>query len=180
MERIMPDFVGKRSSLSVVMQSAWAVAILVCLAAGVANAAAADAVKGSLTATRACPALQSIRKATNPGDVQLVVGNTYEVLAQNGRVPTHYRVRVDGAALPERWVGIDCGTYVAAAAAGGQAAGKAEAVLSLSWEPSFCETHNRKPECAEEKADDFDATHFTLHGLWPQSSEYCNVGTALA
>src|SRR6202171_6513370 len=76
------------------------------------NTAAADvALQGSFTATKVCPALQSIRKSTNPGSVELVVGHAYDVLAQNAEVATHYRIRIEGAEPPERWVGIDCGLY---------------------------------------------------------------------
>src|SRR6266536_5805604 len=132
-------------------------------------ATAEVALKGSLTATKDCPALQSIKKATNPGDIKLVVGQVYDVIAQNAETATHYRVRVGDAAPPERWVGIDCGTYQGTVAGGGGGSGgAAEAVLALSWQPSFCETHSSKPECAAETAASFEATHFTLHGLWPQ------------
>jgi len=50
-------------------------------------------------------------------------------------------------------------------------------VLSLGWQPGFCENHDTKSDCADEKPDDFAATHFTLHGLWPQPRrrEYCDV-----
>ncbi|MBO1349857.1 MAG: hypothetical protein EBE86_021880 [Hormoscilla sp. GUM202] len=48
-------------------------------------------------------------------------------------------------------------------------------VLAISWQPSFCETHQDKAECQSQDASDFDAKHFTLHGLWPQprGKEYC-------
>lgn len=49
-------------------------------------------------------------------------------------------------------------------------------VLALSWQPAFCETASGKPECRSQSRDRFDATHFTLHGLWPRD-EYCNVST---
>jgi len=165
-----------------------ALGVVVGLGAASWSPAFADvASTGSLTATRTCPAFQSIRKSTNPGNVELVVGHSYDVLSQNARVPTHYRIRVEGAEPPERWVSIDCGAFkeaagaAAATGAAGQAAasGATEAVLSLAWEPSFCETHSRKPECAGEGADAFDATHLTLHGLWPQTREYCDVSRKL-
>jgi ribonuclease T2 len=54
-------------------------------------------------------------------------------------------------------------------------------VLSLGWEPGFCESHSNKSECASERSDGYDATHFALHGLWPQPRrrEYCNVSQEL-
>ena len=51
-------------------------------------------------------------------------------------------------------------------------------VLSLSWEPGFCAGHGDKPECAAETATGFDASHFTLHGLWPDPNEYCGVAAS--
>lgn len=51
-------------------------------------------------------------------------------------------------------------------------------VLAISWQPAFCETAPKKPECRSQHARRFDASHFTLHGLWPQpaSRTYCAVG----
>ena len=47
--------------------------------------------------------------------------------------------------------------------------------LSVSWQPAFCELKPGKLECQTETASRFDATHFTLHGLWPQDNEWCGV-----
>jgi ribonuclease T2 len=47
-------------------------------------------------------------------------------------------------------------------------------ILAVSWQPAFCETAPDKPECRSQTAERFDASHFTLHGLWPED-EYCNV-----
>jgi ribonuclease T2 len=53
-------------------------------------------------------------------------------------------------------------------------------ILSLSWQPAFCESHAAKPECAGEAATSVDATHLSLHGLWPQpfKNQYCHVEAA--
>jgi ribonuclease T2 len=48
-------------------------------------------------------------------------------------------------------------------------------VLAISWQPAFCETAENRPECRSQTADRFDASHFTLHGLWPQRVDYCDV-----
>jgi len=55
-------------------------------------------------------------------------------------------------------------------------------VLALSWQPGFCETKPQKPECISQTRDRFDATHFSLHGLWPNvrgdnthGYDYCGV-----
>lgn len=51
-------------------------------------------------------------------------------------------------------------------------------VLAMSWQPAFCEGARRRPECRSQTADRYDASHFALHGLWPQpgSRAYCGVG----
>jgi len=49
--------------------------------------------------------------------------------------------------------------------------------LAISWQPGFCETRPRLPECRSQTESRFDATHFALHGLWPQprNRSYCGV-----
>jgi ribonuclease T2 len=57
-------------------------------------------------------------------------------------------------------------------------AGSAQYVLAISWQPAFCEGKPRLPECRSQTEDRFDASSFTLHGLWPQprARAYCGVG----
>jgi ribonuclease T2 len=135
--------------------------------------------KGSFLAMKECPAFQSFRKGTNPGGVKIEPGHSYPLLSKNAPNATHYRVQIDGALPPERWVSADCGVPEEQTIGPGgiPAKGQTRYVLSLGWEPGFCENHSRKSECASERPDDFGATHFTLHGLWPQPRrrEYCNV-----
>lgn len=61
------------------------------------------------------------------------------------------------------------------------AAGRTDYVLAVNWQPGFCETRPRKPECRSQHRDRLDASHFSLHGLWPQprSKVYCKVSEAL-
>ena len=47
-------------------------------------------------------------------------------------------------------------------------------ILAASWQPAFCETAPDKPECQSLGQKRFDASHFALHGLWPEDS-YCDV-----
>jgi ribonuclease T2 len=60
-----------------------------------------------------------------------------------------------------------------------------ELVLAATWQPGFCasEAGRDKPECRSLTADRFDATHFALHGLWPDDLDdtqifpcYCDSG----
>jgi ribonuclease T2 len=157
------------------------------LACGSAAALAEMPANGDFIATSACPALQSIRKETNPGEVMTAPGSRYAIIAKNRKKPTHYRIDVPDADPPERWVEARCGKVEAA-----QAAKKAEPqkqqpsgrqpsyVLAISWQPAFCEGSSRKRECRSQSGSRFDATHFALHGLWPQpgTNIYCGVSEA--
>ena len=124
--------------------------------------------------------------------LKIETGHSYPLLAKNASNATHYRIRIDGASPPERWVSVDCGSYRVEGTndgglhnfpSGNRPAGghRAEVILSLGWEPSFCEGHSNKSECASATPSGVDATHFTLHGLWPQPrrNQYCNVSQAL-
>ena len=176
---------------SIILRTVWTiVAVAGWLTASTYRASADVAMSGSFLATRDCPAFQSFRKATNPGGVKIVPGHSYSLLAKNAPEASHYRVRIEGAVPSERWVSVDCGSYNEEGASGdlqssragsGTGGRPAEVVLSLGWEPGFCEGHADKAECASQTVDHFDATHFTLHGLWPQPRrrEYCNVSRAL-
>jgi ribonuclease T2 len=173
-----------RTVLAMVAAAGW-------LTASACGASAEIAVRGSFLATKDCPAFQSFRKATNPGDVKIEAGHSYPLLAKNAPEPSHYRVRIEGAAPSERWVSVDCGSYKDEGASGGwqnpragsgSSGGRpAEVILSLGWEPGFCEGHADKSECASQSLGRFDATHFALHGLWPQPrrKQYCSVSQAL-
>jgi len=54
---------------------------------------------------------------------------------------------------------------------------KADYVIAFSWQPAFCETAPGKRECKSQHAGRFDASNFSLHGLWPQpgTNVYCGV-----
>jgi ribonuclease T2 len=154
-----------------------------------ADARADEPMHGSFTARQTCPALQSIRKQTNPGDITVEPGHTYPLMAKNKSDATHYRVVVDSAEPPQRWVAVDCGTVDGATAgtpaaaparrgaAAGPADGKPSYVFAISWQAAFCETLPNKAECRTQTDSRYDATHFTLHGLWPQprGNAYCGV-----
>ena len=43
--------------------------------------------------------------------------------------------------------------------------------LAVSWQPAFCESHRGKPECKITDGAVYQASHFTLHGLWPNKRE---------
>ena len=47
-------------------------------------------------------------------------------------------------------------------------------LLAISWQNAFCQTHQQKRECRNVKPTAFSASHFTLHGLWPQPRNRVN------
>ena len=167
------------------MRLRWPLAAALLLAA-FAPARAEMPADGLFNASRACPALQSIRKETNPGSVMTEPGTGYAIIAQNRKKPTHYRIEVPGAEPPERWVEASCGTAEAAPAKPAtraetrQPEGGPSYVLAISWQPAFCEGSSRKRECRSQTPRRYDASHFTLHGLWPQpgTNIYCGVSEA--
>ncbi|WP_275783549.1 ribonuclease T2 family protein [Pararhizobium gei] len=56
-----------------------------------------------------------------------------------------------------------------------QRQGKTDYILAVSWQPGFCETRPKRKECAAQAGAQRDATHFSLHGLWPMKKSYCGV-----
>ena len=126
---------------------------------------------GSFKANTNCPALSSIRKKANPGNVRISPEVSYLLLGKNKQEATHYQIRIEGASPVARWVQVSCGTIDASVAT---VPSNQDYVLAASWQPSFCEIKPNKPECTSQTEDRFDATSFSIHGLWPRS-QYCNV-----
>lgn len=152
----------------------------------VGGAAQAEvAATGTFTPSQACPAFKSMRQGTNPGAVMVAPNTDYAVIAQNKMNASHYRVIVDGAFPPERWVSAACGAYDAnrqpanAPASASANGARATHVLAMSWEPAFCVKHSDKKECGDVTPQSYSGTHLSLHGLWPQprGTQYCNVAS---
>ncbi len=136
---------------------------------------------GRFVAEDSCPLFQSKRRRTNPGMLQTSPGKTYpvrEVARADGAADW---LRVDSGAEaqePLRWVEARCGRVSGLAAVAQDQPQAADScrradsydaqVLALSWQPGFCEQSGQGlAECRNQHAGGFDATHFTLHGLWP-------------
>jgi ribonuclease T2 len=130
---------------------------------------------GTLTAKESCEAYVSKRKKTNPDNQRLKIGQIYSVIAANRQNNPHwFRIRIDGSRLPERWVHKDCGTLklnspqpLSSRPVCQMPGHQTTQVLALSWQPAFCETHRYMAECKIKDAKAYQASHFTLHGLWP-------------
>lgn len=151
--------------------------------------------EGEFKATQNCPAVQSIKKGTNPGGVSVTAGQSYVLLGKNKAAASHYWIEIPNANPKQRWVALACGTTTAdtsventtngttaaAPPSKGTKDGKPFFVLALSWQAAFCESKPDKLECKTQTAARYDATHFTLHGLWPQPRRqvFCGVDKAL-
>ncbi|PTL76526.1 ribonuclease T [Vitiosangium sp. GDMCC 1.1324] len=156
---------------------------------------------GTLKAEKDCEAFVSKKKKNNPDKTRLEVGDAYVILEVNRpEQPDWYRVRVEEANPPERWVQASCGTLTEggpttppvvndgsseppdSSRRGGGGGGLCSTpglqdsfVLALSWQPAFCESHRSKKECGASFPTTFQsAGNFTLHGLWP-NREACGT-----
>ncbi len=157
--------------------------------------------EGCLVAKQTCEALHSIRKQTNPGNVKLEPYQLYSVTGINKNKATHYQIVIpqQGKNDSKRWVRVSCGNYVSncrliASSSTNETplnittnqtipttknnSKYKNYLLALSWEPTFCETHQQKTECKTLTSTRQDANYLSLHGLWPQprNNAYCNVG----
>ncbi len=142
--------------------------------------------EGQFTAIGACEAVISIKKGTNPQNVRLLPGQTYQIVGKNKDVASHYLLEIPSARPARRWVPISCvssdglptDTTETTPPVIPVAIGK-DYLLALSWQPAFCETKPEKTECQilAKNPDRPEATNFALHGLWPQpkGNDYCGV-----
>jgi ribonuclease T2 len=154
-------------------------------------ATAQIALHGYFIARAQCPAFQSFRQQTNPGNVVTEKDRAYTLVGKNNHVASHYLIDMD-VEPRRRWVAVSCGEHVVPVDAtgtplpnpgsGGPGGPSPEApaqryILAVSWQPAFCETKPSKPECVSQTVERFDAAHFALHGLWPQpqTNIYCHV-----
>ena len=175
-------------------------AIALVLLCGFGSTAVQSQVKmeRQFVASKSCPALFSIKKGNNPGNVSVEPGTAYALRGKNREAASHYWIVVPDAEPRERWVQIDCGQVDGSSAATPEvpeksasqnptpAQGKSVSrgafyVLALSWQPTFCEGLPGKAECRSQKPDRADAKQFSLHGLWPQPrrNEFCNVSKSI-
>ena len=163
-------------------------AILALSAAIVGPAWAFEPMDGCFVAAAVCPAVSSIRTASNPGGIATEVDRPYELLGANrADAPSHFQIRITAADPRDRWVEVGCGEVVAACdlpdappppppSPRGESTSSGY-VLAASWQPAFCQTHRSKAECRTQTQERFDSAHFSLHGLWPQPRDniYCGV-----
>ncbi len=166
--------------------------MLISFALLVTHSSSAKGLDACFLASDSCEAFQSFRKKTNPESIHLEAGQFYKILEKNKR-KTAYRVRVEGIKRSARWVSESCGESLSICSTHDpklktikskkyssekkRQKKQPDYLLALSWQPSFCETHSRKKECRTQTKNRYDATHWSLHGLWPQprNNAYCGV-----
>ena len=161
--------------------------VMLAMALMAGGARAAEPVEGVFFAEAGCVAYRSKNSGSNPGDVRLEPGRSYEALQLNAPGGEWVQVRVPGAARSEaRWVSLDCGRLserMDAVPAVAETEESSENLLVLSWQPAFCETRPGRAECRELNRGGLRgaAGRFSLHGLWPQPRQtaYCAVPDAL-
>lgn len=140
------------------------------------------ALEGDFIAKTPCPATTSIKKAKADG-IQVQAGQRYPALGLNKPNGDYVQVRIlVGDKTETRWVQLSCGEWLSDAkaidlppAVASQKSG--QYLLAISWQAAFCEGRPNQAECGTQTPNRYDATHFTLHGLWPQprGNEYCGV-----
>ncbi len=150
------------------------------------NSYAFESTQLTFQATMSCPAYLSKNKKSNPEALFTEPQKIYHVRELNKPNPSWLRLELnDGADV--RWVHASCGVVLR----NGQdnkscdiAGGADSHVLALSSQAGFCETYGfeaGKPECRKLSASSYQATHLTLHGLWPNKNAcghhygYCGV-----
>jgi ribonuclease T2 len=163
-----------------------ALSIILASSSGITGTALADL--GNFNVTKNCPATKSLHSNDNPGHVTVKSGEAYTAINLNKPGGTYVLLQIPGSQPTQRWVKLTCGELGNGPANGGETGGESSAssksgkfLLAASWQPAFCESDSGegKKECVTETNARFDATHFTLHGLWPQpkGNYYCMVST---
>lgn len=136
----------------------------------------------NFVAAQACDAYSSFRHLKNPGAVHLQAGQSYTLLSGNkSSNPSWYQVRVEGPCPRERWVKATCGSVqmLHTPAANNnpvcEVANQADSyVFAVSWNPAFCANKPNLTECKIKDPAAYQASNFTLHGLWPDKTS-CGI-----
>lgn len=132
---------------------------------------------GSFVARDACPAVTSLKRGTNPGNVTVQAGTSYKVRALNRQGGDQVELEVPGAEPPVRWVALGCGELrqaEAAAAPTPQPVGQAppseprEVPVAEGLLPFFDRQDGgrRDPAPPPPALDAFDRAVLTVCGPW--------------
>lgn len=158
---------------------------------------AAEKLEGYFIAEQECEAYQSKNRFTNPGGMTTSIRRAYDMIAINKPGGDYFQIRIDGAPVTDaRWVHTSCGVHVVAAETEtapvppgsnpvqpSPGAESTDNLMTLSWQPSFCEIRPNKDECEALNAGNLaHATRqLSVHGLWPQPNGnfYCGVPNSI-
>ncbi|MGF1682928.1 ribonuclease T2 family protein [Photobacterium minamisatsumaniensis] len=150
--------------------------------------------QGTFTAVERCPAFQSIRKKTNPGNISTQIGTRYQTIAINKPQGDWVQLYIKSASPQTRWVNLNCGNadfqkHTKSDGSVCTVPNKHDSyVLAVSWQPGFCEHANfkgEKPECTALNNNQLTSHHLTLHGLWPNKKScgikygYCSPASTM-
>ncbi|GAA0775248.1 ribonuclease T [Roseibium denhamense] len=156
-------------------------------------ASAFERLEGYFIAEKACEAFQSKNKQTNPGNIATSIRVAYDMIGINKAGGDYFQIRIEDAPVTTaRWVSSDCGIHVVSAGTAtaeplgndqiSDLPGREEStdnLLTLSWQPAFCEIRPGKTECQDLNAGNLPHTtrQLSIHGLWPQpkGNNYCGV-----
>ncbi len=130
-------------------------------------AVAAEPFAGSLIAERDCPAGISTRHQKNPGQIRLVPGQIYLIVARNKPEPTYYQLRIESADPQDRWVKVSCGRFVAPLSAAPRTSGEPQPSVTA---PALAALPTASPTPvpaapAANRADGMDA-QYVLCAIW--------------
>lgn len=142
-------------------------------------------IQGSFT-LNSCEAYTSIKSKSQP--VSLKVGQVYQAIGLNKENGDFVSIKVDGV---KKWVNKNCGQLTLTGTNNDNTKPTPDNnntspkptysenyLLAISWQPAFCETHQNKVECISQTEERYDASNFTLHGLWPDKLSYCGVSAS--
>jgi len=134
------------------------------------------------TASMECQAYNDMKHKKNSHSITLKVGQSYSIVKRH---KGQYLTLIKGESPAQRWLEEKCfkkGNKRATASHVkkydkkilNNIKNKTQSLLVLSWHNAFCETHNYKKECRDNKNS---KSHLVLHGLWPQprNNVYCNL-----
>lgn len=163
----------------------------------ITSVSAFEKLNGYFIAEEICEAYQSKIRQTNPGDIRTVPQFAYEILGINKKGGDFFQINVDRAPVTQsRWVRTTCGLHVVEAGTktatsvtdtevvptpDGQES--TDNLLTLSWQPAFCELRPGKQECQDLNAGNLPHAvgQLSIHGLWPQpkGNDYCGVSPSV-
>ena len=126
---------------------------------------------------KSCEAFNNMKHSKNTHHIYLNTSKKYTILKTH---KGQNLILIKGETPAQRWVDQNCfSSHKKIKSVTTQKNTLGQNLLALSWHNAFCETHRYKKECKTTSLLNrpYHATHFILHGLWPQpkNNQYCKV-----